>query len=49
MERVSEKEIHELQAQELASRKALAKKRAQLFAERGLGMPDLSDLMLDDC
>ncbi|TPP56401.1 LSM1 U6 small nuclear RNA associated [Fasciola gigantica] len=49
LERVSEKEIHELQAQELASRKALARKRAQLFAERGLGIPDLSDLMLDDC
>ncbi|CAL8097137.1 unnamed protein product [Calicophoron daubneyi] len=48
LKRVSEKEIYELQAKETAAQKELMKKRAQLFAERGLGIPDLSDLMFDD-
>ncbi|KAF5398774.1 LSM1 U6 small nuclear RNA associated [Paragonimus heterotremus] len=48
LERVSESEIYALQAEQTAARKALAKKRMQLFAERGLGLPDPSELMFDD-
>ncbi|KAA3679168.1 U6 snRNA-associated Sm-like protein LSm1 [Paragonimus westermani] len=48
LERVSESEIYALQAEQTAARKASAKKRMQLFAERGLGLPDPSELMFDD-
>ncbi|CAH8675844.1 unnamed protein product [Schistosoma rodhaini] len=47
LERVSEEEIYKLQQEQTASRKELAKKRAELFAIRGLGFPDL-DIMFDD-
>ncbi|KER21406.1 hypothetical protein T265_10276 [Opisthorchis viverrini] len=45
LELVSEKEIYALQAERTAARKALSKRRAQLFAARGLGLPDPSDLL----
>ncbi|TGZ57685.1 hypothetical protein CRM22_009891 [Opisthorchis felineus] len=48
LELVSEKEIYALQAERTAARKALSKRRAQLFAARGLGLPDPSDLLFDD-
>ncbi|KAH8868756.1 U6 snRNA-associated Sm-like protein LSm1 [Schistosoma japonicum] len=48
LERVSEKEIYKLQQEQTAARKELAKKRAELFAMRGLGLPDFLDIMFDD-
>ncbi|VDP38216.1 unnamed protein product [Schistosoma margrebowiei] len=47
LERVSEEEIYKLQQEQTASRKELAKKRAELFAIRGLGFPDFLDIIDD--
>ncbi|KAK4474732.1 hypothetical protein MN116_001857 [Schistosoma mekongi] len=48
LERVSEEEIYKLQQEQTAARKELTKKRAELFAMRGLGLPDFLDIMFDD-
>ncbi|CAH8463324.1 unnamed protein product [Dicrocoelium dendriticum] len=48
LERVSAEEIYTLQAEQAAIRKEHVRKRAQLFSERGLKLPELSDLLLLD-
>ncbi|CAH8582955.1 unnamed protein product [Schistosoma turkestanicum] len=48
LERVTEEEIYKLQQEQTSARKELAKKRAELFAMRGLGLPDFLDVMFED-
>ncbi|CAH8872035.1 unnamed protein product [Trichobilharzia szidati] len=48
LQRVSEEEIYKLQQEQTAARKELARKRAELFALRGLGFQEFGDIMFDD-